>query len=173
MPRKKNWKKFECRRAVLNRGRLEESSVSQKTESPVSVQTQSPGSMQARSPVSIQAQSPGSVQAQSPDSVQAQSPGSVQAQSPVNLQALNSVSVQKNKSKSEIVNESENMQSTFTQFQQVQAPTAQVQQIALTRFQSTDLAQNPLANGDRNVLNWYSGHLNSLGMLVILSYSSK
>ena len=60
--------------------------------------------------------------------------------------------MQRNKSKSKIVNESENMQSTFTQFQQVQAQTAQFQQIALTRFQSTDLAQNPLANGDRNTL---------------------
>ena len=44
------------------------------------------------------------------------------------------------------------MQSTFMQFQQVQAQTAQFQQIPLTQFQSTDLAQNPLANGDRNTL---------------------
>ena len=44
------------------------------------------------------------------------------------------------------------MQSTFTQFQYVQPQTAQFQQIAPTRFQSTDLAHNPLANDDKNIL---------------------
>ena len=76
-------------------------------ESPVSV---------AQSPVSMHATSPVRVQAQSPVSVQPQSAGSVQAQSPVNMQAQSSVRVQKNQCKSEIVNESQNMQSAFTQF---------------------------------------------------------
>ena len=144
MPRKKNWKKSECRRAMLNRGGLEESSDSQRMESPVSVQAQSPASMQATSPVSVQAQSP--------VSVQAQSPGSLQAQSPVNMQAQSSVSVQKNQSKSEIVNKSENKQSSYAQFQHIQSRTTECQQTALTQFQSSDLAQNPLANDDRNTL---------------------
>ena len=124
MPRKKNWKKSECRRAVLNRGRLEESSDSQRMESPVSVQAQSPASMQATSPVSVQAQSL----------------VSVQAQSPVNMQAQSSVSVQKNQGKPEIVNESENMLSTFTQFHMYKLK-LQFKQTALTHFKSTDFAK--------------------------------
>ena len=43
-----------------------------------------------------------------------------------------------------MVNESENMQS----IQHVQSQTTQFQQT----FQSTDMAQNPLANDDRNTL---------------------
>ena len=50
-----------------------------------------------------------------------QRPGSVQAKHPVNMQAQSSVSVQKSQSKSEIVNETENIQSKFTQIQHVQA----------------------------------------------------
>ena len=159
MPRKKNWKKSESRREVLNRGnQLERISGekeipdSQRMESPVSEQAQSPVSVQARSPISVQAQSPASMQAQSPVSVQARSPVSVQAQSPVNMQAQSSVSVQKNRSISDIVIESENMPSKLTQFQHIQAQTTQVQQTALTQFQRIDLAQNPLANNDRNAL---------------------
>ena len=86
MPRKNSWKKSECQRAVLNRGRrseeicgVKESPDRQKMESPVSVQAQCPASMQARSPVSVQAQSPVSMQAQSPVSMQAQIPLSMQA----------------------------------------------------------------------------------------------
>ena len=104
------------------------------------------------SPVSVQAQSPASMQATSHISVQAQSPGSVQTQSPVSMQAQSSGTVQKNQSKSEIVNKSENMQSTYAQFQHVQSRTAQFQQAVLTQFQSTDLAQSPLANDDRKSL---------------------
>ena len=48
-------------------------------------------------------------------------PGNVHTESPVNMQARSSVSVQKTQSKSEIVNETENIQSTFTQIQHVQA----------------------------------------------------
>ena len=58
--------------------------------------------------------------------------------------------MQKNQSKSEIVNESENMQSTFTQFQHVQAQTVSAN--CSDTVSSTNSAQYPLANDDRNTL---------------------
>ena len=143
MPGKKDWKKSESRREVLNRGNQLERIYGEK---------ESPDSQRMESPVSEQAQSPVSVQARSPISVQAQSPASMQAQSPVNMHPQSFVSVQKNQSISDIVIESENMPSKLTQFQHIQAQTTQFQQTALTQFQRIDLAQNPLANDDRNAL---------------------
>ena len=96
MPRKKNWRKGESRRAVLRhteetegQGNLSEANSEPHGESTAKY-AQSPVSVQAQSPVSVQAQSPVSVQAHIPVSVQAQSPVSVQAQSPVSMQARNS-----------------------------------------------------------------------------------
>ena len=151
MPHKKSWKKSECQRAVLNRGRqsericwVKESPDRQKIESPVSVDAQSPVSVQAQSPANMQARIPVSVQAHSPVSMQARSPVSMQAQSPVSMQA--------NESESQIVHESENMKSKFTQFQCKQAQPAQFQHSSLTQIEAIDLVDNPLANADINVL---------------------
>ena len=76
MPRKKNWRKSESRRAVL--GEQEVLWVANHRQNPASVQVQCPASMQAQNPASVQIQSLASIQANASKSQKALEKGNTQ-----------------------------------------------------------------------------------------------